>query len=100
MVASNPLGDRRPEMPYNGTAKTIESVARDRAWQRRFKQRARRQLRREYEPRHVFLVLSGMGAIEGDTACITVSGTKPWDISPWQRPRRVYRAAIRKLGVG
>lgn len=31
MVAFNPWGDRRPERAHNGTAKTVQSMARDRA---------------------------------------------------------------------
>lgn len=93
MVASNPWGDRRPEMPYNGTDKTVQSVARDRAWQRRFKQRARRQLRRDHDLRRVLRVLGDHPVL---TYCITVSGTS----YPWEQPKRRYCAAIRKLGVG
>lgn len=99
MVAFNPWEDRRPERAHNGTTKTVQSVAKDRAWQRRFKQRARRQLRRDHDPRRVLRALGDSPVL---TYCIAVSGTSyPWNAYPWQRPRRrIYRAAIRKLGVG
>lgn len=101
MVAYNPWEDRRPERAHNGTDKTVQSVARDRAWQRRFKQRARRQLRRDHDLRRVLRVLGDHPVL---TYCITVSGTSyPWNASatnPWEQPKRRYCAAIRKLGVG
>lgn len=101
MVAYNPWEDRRPMRAHNGTTKTVQSVARDRAWQRRLKQRARRQLRRDYDPRRVLRVLGDHPVL---TYCITVSGTSyPWDASaanPCEQPKRRYCAAIRKLGVG
>ena len=93
-----PMEDCRPERAHNGTAKTVQSVARDRAWQRRFKQRARRQLRRDYDPRRVLRAFGDHPPVL--TVCITVSGTSyPWNANPWEQPKRRYRAAIRKLGV-
>lgn len=73
------------------------------AWQRRLKQRARRQLRRDYDPRRVLRILSGMDHIAEEPIVISLSGTHPWDepvVNPWQVKPRRYRAAIRKLGVG
>lgn len=86
-----------------GTDRTVQSIARDKAWQRRFKQRARRQLRRDYDPRRVLRILSGMDHIAEEPIVISLSGTHPWDepvVNPWQVKPRRYRAAIRKLGVG
>lgn len=92
MVAYNPWEGRRPDGAHNGTAETVQSVARDRAWQRRFKQRARRQLRRDYDPRRVLRALGDSPVL---TYYITASGTS----YPCEQPKHRYRAAIRKLGV-
>ena len=101
MVAYNPWEDRRPERAHNSTVGDYPSL---RGWDRRLKQRARRQLRRDYDPRRVLGVLRALAGHPVLTYSITVSGTSyPWNASatnPWEQPKRRYCAAIRKLGVG